>query len=56
MIKRLNPYNLNINELTVYYDNPDIFNNFSLKRKKDIEYIKKVTDEYKKKYKNGLER
>lgn len=55
-IKKLNPYNLNINELTVYYDNPDIFNNFSLKRKKDIEYIKKVTDEYKKKYKNGLER
>lgn len=55
-IKKLNPYNLNRNELTMYYDNPDIFSQFSLDNINDVKYIKKLTKSYEKKYKNGLER
>ena len=51
-----NPYNLTLEELTYYYDNPNYFKTKKLTNKNDIEYIKQKTNEYLLKYPNGLKR
>ena len=55
-VKDENPFNLSLEEVTYYFDNPNYFADKSLKNKKDIEYVKEKTNEYLRKYPNGLKR
>ncbi len=55
-VKDENPFNLSLNEVTYFFDNPNFFKDKSLKNIKDVEYVKKKTNEYLEKYPNGLKR
>lgn len=55
-VKRENPFNLSLEEITYFFDNPNYFEGKSLKSKDDIEYVKLKTNEYLEKYPNGLKR
>lgn len=54
--KEENPYELNMEELTFFLDNPQIFAGKTLKSEKDIDIIKRKTKEYLEKNPRGLER
>ena len=55
-VKGENPFGLSLEEVTYYFDNPNYFFDKSLKNEEDTKYIKKKTNEYLKKYPNGLKR
>ena len=55
-VERENPFNLSLEEIIYFFDNPNYFEGKSLKNKKDVEYIRKKTKEYLDKYPNGLKR
>ncbi len=50
LIKELNPYNVNLENLIYYYDNKNIFSNFNLKNIKDVNKLKTLASEYIKQY------
>lgn len=51
-----NPYGLNLNELTYYFDNPNRYGEFDITNENDVNKIRRDTEEYMKKFKNALVR
>lgn len=51
-----NPFNLTLDELTYYFDNPNKYEKLDITKKKDADKIKKDTKEYIEKFKNALVR
>lgn len=56
LIKKYNPFNLSYEELTYYFDNPNLFLGISLSKKKDVEIIKYKTKAYLISNPDGLKR
>ena len=56
VIKKLNPFGLNVREVTYYFDNPNIFHDYSLQDKEGAEYVRSETNTYLGKYPTGLNR
>ena len=52
--KKLNPFELNITELTYYFDNPNIFSRMKITNKLDVEIIRKKTAKYMTKHPTAL--
>lgn len=51
-----NPFNLNLNELTYYFDNPNKYEKFDITNENDANKIKEDTKEYIERFKNALVR
>ena len=55
-LTKMNPFGLNVEELTLYFDNPNIYSSLSLDNPTHVDILRKDTNDYKIKYKNGLKR
>ena len=56
IVKKQNPFNLSIKELTYFFDNPNLFSKCDITKKEDAQFVKEQTAQYLKNNPDALQR